>query len=321
MKSDYAKDGPREFRKLDSLHRKVQKKSPPVSVSSITHTKPAYCYSTGGIHTLSFMESNTEPERESTPVSTDYGDLPSDGPSHFEDETGLKARNLYPSQRYDGTQIADPDTSVQDKLSGRNSEDYSDDDSLLADAMIGLADSQEIQNSSVRKKEDFHTTYDDETLDFDDDLYKLIDQNTTTNDCPQSTAKRIECTDMFGNDSISTVKASSQKNTPISSPHFNGSKQRGKSKDFVSAKNMVSNSVFQELKQSRDQVSSAMLSEKALKADKGKENSMSSATENMASKEGNEESRDMGPARDPRLKDLEPWFFAEFGDIVELVDE
>lgn len=321
MKPDYAKDGPREFRKLDLLHRKVQKTSPPVSLSNITHTKPAYCYSAGGDHTLSFMESNAGSERVSTAVSTDYGDILSDGPAHFEDDLMLKEPDAYNKERYKSTHIAHHDTPVREILSGRDSENYSDDDSLLADAMIGLTDSQEIQNPSFRKVEDFQSAYDDNSFDLDDDLYNLIDQNTSVHARTQSPAKTMEHADISGEESTSTMKPRSQKNTPISSPHFNGSKQRRTTKDFVSAKNMVSNAVLRELKQSRNQVSSASISENALRSAKGKENSEPPTMESAASRGNEEEAGDVGPAPDPRLKDFKPWFLAEFGDIVELVDE
>jgi ATP-dependent DNA helicase HFM1/MER3 len=317
VKPDYAIDGPKEFRELNSLHEKVQKNNAPVSIWTITHTKPAYCYSAGGEHTLSFMESEPKSEREGTTISTDYGDLLSD-PPHYEEDSGT-VPNVCDNQWRSATQTAHHGARAQDRLSDRNSEDFGDNDSLLGDVMIGLADSQEIQTSS-RKKDDMPTACEDDPFDFDDDLYTVLDQGATADAqlSPPANAKK-DHSGFFGQTSTSTAKVPHQENTTVNSPHFKGSKKRIKDRDFVSAKNMVEDSVLQELQQTKNQALSINMPQKTPNAKETEESMESVATEGASTSEEKEVQQDEEP--DPRYKDLEPWLLAEFGGIVELVDE
>jgi ATP-dependent DNA helicase HFM1/MER3 len=136
QKTNLGKNGPKDYRELHQLHRTIQKKDPPSALHSVMHTKPSYCYSEGGEHSLSFLEQARASQSEDL---SDYGDIPLDGLStHFDmpDPEPVSLQRA-PEERENSTEYA-----VVAPVASCASETFGDDDSLLGDAMMGLADSQ-----------------------------------------------------------------------------------------------------------------------------------------------------------------------------------
>jgi ATP-dependent DNA helicase HFM1/MER3 len=134
QKTNFGKNGPRDYRELHQLHRTVQKKDPPSALHSVMHTKPSYCYSQGGEHSLSFLEQARASQSEDL---SDYGDIPLEGLStHFDMPEPVSIQPT-PGERENSTEYP-----VAAPVASCASETFGDDDSLLGDAMMGLADSQ-----------------------------------------------------------------------------------------------------------------------------------------------------------------------------------
>ncbi|KAH7082908.1 nucleotide-sugar transporter-domain-containing protein [Paraphoma chrysanthemicola] len=143
-KADYANNGPRDFRDLDRLHKSVQKNDPPANLLALMHKKPSYCYSQGGDYHLSFMPQSTARRSD---TSSDYGDIPLEELSSHLDPLAGKHENHrginedYRVNRLNQHKFIAP-------VASRGSETFGDDDSLLGDAMVGLADSQHLRDMS-----------------------------------------------------------------------------------------------------------------------------------------------------------------------------
>ncbi|CAN9106698.1 unnamed protein product [Alternaria alternata] len=123
QKANFGINGPRDYRGLHQLHKTIQGKELPTSLNSVMYKKPAYCYSQGSEHSLDFMG----PTAERPPTSSDYGDFLSD---------------IQESEDFMGNEAAAP---------MYESDTFGDDNSMVEDAMIGLADSQDLQ--AVRESE------------------------------------------------------------------------------------------------------------------------------------------------------------------------
>ncbi|CAN9084063.1 unnamed protein product [Alternaria alternata] len=123
QKANFGMNGPRDYRGLHQLHKTVQGKELPTSLNSVMYKKPTYCYSQGGEHSLDFMGSTAE----RPPTSSDYGDFLSDIQEH---------------EYFMGNEAAAP---------MYESDTFGDDNSMVEDALIGLADSQDLQ--AVRESE------------------------------------------------------------------------------------------------------------------------------------------------------------------------
>jgi ATP-dependent DNA helicase HFM1/MER3 len=106
------------------------------------HTKPTYCYSQGGEHNLSFLQ---KPGAEISDDWSDYGDLPLDElSSHFDAPQSATHRNPLIRNGNEGTNNL-MDYPTAGPVVSRRSDTFGDDDSLLGDVMIGLADSETLQ--------------------------------------------------------------------------------------------------------------------------------------------------------------------------------
>ena len=139
-KTEYAINGPRDFRDLHKLHKSVQKTEVPSSLHSVMHKKPAYGYGEGGEYQLSFLSQSTATRKKS---SSEYGDLDideiaSDSKDHVEPSSYDDLASLY--------------FPVKAPVATHGSETFGDNDSMFSDAMVGLADSQDLQMSSGMDK-------------------------------------------------------------------------------------------------------------------------------------------------------------------------
>ncbi|RAR07973.1 atp-dependent dna helicase mer3 [Stemphylium lycopersici] len=305
-KADYGVNGPRDYRGLHQLHRAVQGKELPSKLHSVMHTKPAYCYSQGGVHNLAFMDpSITEPR----PESSDYGDIHFDEPPDSLDASSHRKMEL-------GLRGADPqhDDAMDYKSNAlnvsRGSETYGDDDSILGDAMVGLADSQNLQvvneddvgtvqsqgNDQVYAEDD---TYADRPHWVDDEFLGLPD-DTHEVDWEKRYPRR---------DSQST-KIHAQRSQP---PFYDSTSSQSEHQGAIPVNSAI------ESRGNED----AAISETHFSVQQPANSNQQSRVEGdvpdlleMFDEPASVPSPKM-PVPDA-FKDLEPWLFQEFGDIVEL---
>ncbi|KAF2744673.1 hypothetical protein M011DRAFT_528247 [Sporormia fimetaria CBS 119925] len=333
-KPDYEKNGPRDYRILHQLHKNVQKRDPPASVSTIMHKKPGYCYSAGGEHSLAFLE---EPARADTAASSDYGEFTSDDvQNNFGGVTGS-------TKATQDISMEDMDTNTGEAVPNdvaEGTEDlFGDDDSVLADAMIGLADSQDLENNTTKKPDSVIEECNDfginDDFDLDDGTADPYDESPMFTDAPVGSFEELN----------SSAKVPSMRTTDTSSPFFGGPKTG--SQHFRTAKSMLDSTALKELKNAKNTPKKGTTSGDASdgKGTGGKENRLSVANDDgMEGVEGVEGDSGMDldmemmdlvakePAtctevegkkeekQDQRYEGLEPWFLAEFGDVAELVD-
>ncbi|KAH6633045.1 nucleotide-sugar transporter-domain-containing protein [Boeremia exigua] len=139
-KKEYGASGPHDYRDLHNLHQRVQKKSIPSSLHSVMHRKPEFHYGEGGEYQLSFL---TQPIPGRPKTSSEYGDL------EFDEFATT------PSPALDRRNLPNSETSLHfsDKapVTSRGSETFGDDDSMFSEAIVGLADSQDLQRTNVTK--------------------------------------------------------------------------------------------------------------------------------------------------------------------------
>ncbi|CAN9135747.1 unnamed protein product [Alternaria sp. RS040] len=239
QKANFGINGPRDYRGLHQLHKTVLCKELPTSLNSVMYKKPTYCYSQGGEHSLDFMGSTVE----LPPTSSDYGDFLSDIQEH-EDFMGNEAAGL----------MYESDT-------------FGDDNSMIEDAMIGLADSQDLQ--VVRGSEgDIMQSLENALDDADGMRYGQ--------DGKPKDLSLADCNDRGHS-------------APVHRDESHKANVGGSRSLFVGSTSSSQVEIVDVL---------ATLDEKLAKVPSVDEKPVPEA-----------------------FKDLEPWIFREFGDIVELVDE
>jgi ATP-dependent DNA helicase HFM1/MER3 len=139
-KPDLGTNGPRNYRDLDQLHKTIQGTGLPSSLHSVKDKKPAYCYSQGGEHSLDFMDRSNAQRH---PTSSDYGDIQFDEPSaYFNGSHDQLAQHDSVNDMQEPGDYMDYEPTG---LAASHGSDAFDDNDSLQEAMIGLADSQELQ--------------------------------------------------------------------------------------------------------------------------------------------------------------------------------
>lgn len=300
---------PKDFRTLHQLHKSVQGGDPPSPLHSVMHTKPAYCYSQGGAHNLSFMG---HPAVASSRASSDYGDIQFDEPSTHLGESSQNATadlvELSGSVNHDDY----GDSAGTTQFTSRVSENFGDDDSLLGDAMVGLVDSQNLQSvgeeyghiaDDLEEIGDLadEPSYEDEEFPMDIDL-DVIDSHSA----PKTTATSAPLYPREGSaqrshslhaEETSTVSALHDwwkpKESTLKGPKLKELNQP-KATPFISHNKPITKIPEQE----NDVLDLLDMSE-------------AQPESNVVVKE---------ESVPESFKDLEPWLFQEFGDIIELVD-
>jgi len=308
-KADYANNGPRDFRGLHQLHKNIQKKDVPSTLHSVMHKKPAYCYSQGGEHNLSFLQ---QPGTQRLENSSDYGDIPLDDElsTHFEQSqpAATQQDGFHFTDEMSGNDLTDYPATAP--IASRGSDLFGDDDSLLGDAMIGLADSQNLQETSHANDDSMGAL--EEMLDMeceagfqDDDFPMDIDYPVKDSDWQALQEAPITLQAPARKPSVQKSQIPCANNTSSSHP---------RSTDFKPTNSMSKCKKLDELKQPKaaPRVSRLESSGKTLEDDIDVLDFLDDFDEPPARMEK--------PV--PKVyKDLEPWLFEEFGDIVELVDE
>jgi len=309
-KAEYATDGPRDYRDLHQLHRKVEATKFPQSLHSVMHTKPAYNYSEGGEHILTCLasQSNQQPQTES-----DYGEI------SFDDLTPQPVRTHSP-----GTQKAATCLSVVPESekyveypckvdeASQASENFGEDDSLLGDAMVGVLDSQHLQTEGDKDHDFAKKTEEDLELDLGEIV--LSSRNLQADVLSQSHGDAIRdhsehfrVADKGPWDEVLEQKpehrsVSHSCYTQFLSQH---SKRVNADREDVGLRKL-------ELPKLTPQVDATLRDEYDEKTTEGIFNRSDVKPPLMTKVEDN-------PVPDA-FRDLEPWLFKEFGDIVELVD-
>jgi ATP-dependent DNA helicase HFM1/MER3 len=158
-KVNYAVNEPKDYCELHLLHKTIQKKDLPSTLHSVMHTKPAYCYSQGGDHSLSFLRPSGTQHAEDT---SDYGDAQFDElSSYFDVDKSMPIEWDTNELGPDMDLMKFEDYTDTARVASLRSDTFGDNDSLLGDAMVGLADSQKLQetsNSNINTTRSFEDT-------------------------------------------------------------------------------------------------------------------------------------------------------------------
>jgi ATP-dependent DNA helicase HFM1/MER3 len=316
-KADYANKGPWDYRGLHQLHKAVQKTDPPANLLSVMHKKPAYCYSQGGAHNLSFMPQSSE---ECPETSSDYGDIPLEEPTPQFDSSATHEDMV---RKSNGPSFNDfmyhPTTAP---VTSRGSDTFGDDDSLLGDAMVGLADSQNLRDMNTTNTDhvdpldegfdmDYETAFGDEDLglEVDMDLAGTAEEEVEHEDSPvPSPPPPPKCTEAQLNSYVAN-KDASRTSQPQSQPRC------------ITTNFNPAQSTLQPVNPNKVARHSTTSGPNPPKEDKSLDIDvldLIDAFDDEPSPAPEQEEKDEQVP--DAYKDLEPWLFREFGDIVELVE-
>ncbi|KAI4686006.1 uncharacterized protein J4E88_003843 [Alternaria novae-zelandiae] len=303
QKADYGTNGPRDYRGLHQLHKTIQGKGLPSSLHSVKYTKPAYCYSQGGEHSLDFMGRSAA---ELHSASSDYGEFQFDEPpadfNHPPHQSSQQS-SLGDTQESDVYMDYEPAAPV----ASHESDAFDDDDSVLREAFIGLADShnlQEIRESDTNTMQPFENVIDDDYMGYgegdkqtDSSLINSEDHvpqkpEFSHPDHPRKAQIKSSRSPFFDSEDSAEAKIA------IDIP----------AKVFTSPNMQQRMATTRELHLAGDQQDACIDDEVAGILNMfGDEPAVVSLVEEKPVPEA--------------FKDLEPWLFQEFGDIVELVDD
>lgn len=342
-KQEVRKKVPWDCRNLHQLHKSIQKKDPPQSISAIMHKQPTYNYSRGGGHSLAFMDAGER--RGGTAMSTDYSDLEVDDLMDIDGFVPRKARTEGPNREMQCARASMPD--FEGNIAANESDKFGDDDSQLEEALVGLADSQNMQPEAPSPFAEYA-----EDFGIDDEVFKLNFDDAymgehQTEDIVQSTHDpyrtptdppevMIGCTtsplfERPAHDEPDMRKAGHTQprdatvdEDQISSPFFakpaGNLKQEEKETGFRPAKSMLKGGHPREVAEETRTAQSDMaqhtptienLNKNPIEENIEPEYALPTAVEEIAKEKTVEE----------RYKNIEQWFLQEFGDVVELVDD
>lgn len=311
-KTAYAISGPRDYRDLHNLHKSVQKNDMPAPLHSVMTKKPAYCYGEGGEHQLSFL---SQPATARPKTSSEYGDL------QFDDFTAEPS--ALQTEQFDSIDLTAQHFPSKAPVASRGSDTFDDDDSLFSDAIVGLADSQDLQGhdpgpSSLHNNEARDAI--DVAQDFTDVDFPTDHDSAGTQAASSSQLKQPRKTRAPFFESTSSPQQTQTFKPTQSTPQ----RDRRESHQDKAAMTLRHHAAPEEDGDEDEDVYSDFLSmlDMPFAADD---------KENIAGcdppvKHGPPvlliETEQDEPEQMPEgFKDLQPWLFQEFGDIVELVDD
>ncbi len=306
-KTQHGSKQPKDLRGLQQLHKQVQGNIVPSSLQSVTHTKPVYCYSQGGDHSLSFMGQQAAAPSQG---SSEYGDFQYDDAF----SNGVSSQqNAYLAQTHQPARepYKIEDTSYEARTASQGSDMFGDDDSLLRDAMIGLMDSQNLQ---AMMQEDCNVTKDfehaheaeDETNFHLNEFCMDMDMDIAL----QAMDVAIPTQNLVGLSlDTSATKLPMPASTKSKPPPI-------ESRPLRTTSNTSNLGRFQ-------QSGHAPLTIRLKTAEKSGENKKIARFNSLDDPENQLPTKTTAEEKPiPKaFQDLEPWIFQEFGDIVELVDE
>jgi ATP-dependent DNA helicase HFM1/MER3 len=316
-RKEYTISGPRDHRDLHNLHKSVQKKDVPPSLYSVMHKKPAYSYGEGGQHQLSFL---SQPTTARPLTSSEYGDLQLD-----EFEPDLPAAKMQPA--YSDNTTSQHFSSKQ-TVPSYESDTFGDEDSLFGDAIVGLADSQDLQAASNTAIANLQTRNAQSSTalvaQHEDTDFSMVDLDFTA-------IKEVD-PDQPEQRAILETKARTPVLQSTSSPEQYRSGIRPmdatpqgpvrQEKPPNQANPPESKSIVEDDEEEDDVMSDLLnlLDMPVSTQVESIESKQTSAANEVGSKivePGQEEQEQVPDA----FKGLQPWLFQEFGDIVELVNE
>jgi ATP-dependent DNA helicase HFM1/MER3 len=245
--------------------------------------------------------------------ASDYGD------AHFDELSSyFDANHASPTQH----DISELDVSIDSvdltdypataPVVSRRSDTFGDDDSLLGDAMVGLADSQTLQETSETNDCATRLFEDEQNMDFESGFYdddfpvEMFDNTGDDNYC------RVR-ESVTATDAVPVVSLDAPLHTKRVPFYDSTSSPRSRPNDPKPALAPVGDTEKKEVKQPQlDKPTSRNIENN---------NAMADNVEVMDLLDMSDDE----PVREEKavpegFKELDPWLFAEFGDIVELVD-
>jgi ATP-dependent DNA helicase HFM1/MER3 len=304
-KANCAKNEPREFHGLHQLHKTVQKREPPSTLHSLMHTKPAYCYSQGGEHNLSFLQ----PPLVNVEDASDYGDaLLEDLSPSIDEPRAMDGRSYFDEQHSHLKPVGQAGHSQALRIESRGSDTFGDDDSLLGDAMVGLADSQTLQGLGKH--------FDNVVTQFGDVYNEELAPSFQNDDVRM----HIGCAGTYRrmSDEAAAKDAVPVRDDPTHksrAPSYSSSSSpQPRVTDFEPATSLLQVPELDDLEHIRARAYSPH--------ELANGNTVRDDVEllDLLDTFDDDQMKEEKPVPEA-FKDLEPWLYKEFGDIVELVDD
>jgi ATP-dependent DNA helicase HFM1/MER3 len=309
-KTEYAISGPNDYGDLHKLHKNSQKRDMLASLHSVMKKKPAYCYGEGGEHQLSFL---SQPTADRPKTSSEYGDVKFN-------EFGARFSGPQTELGYSDSLHFTNEVPV----ASRGPDTFGDDDSMFGEAIVGLADSQDLRandpcTSSMQDNDarDAIKIADDFTdVDFSEDIDFSAANDASPEQLrhPQDLKTRgpfFEATSSPEQSSyFKTVKSKledrelyePQEGNTAHSPSSYAAKDENEDEDVYSdLLNMLDMSLAARDDETRTSVNHPAKVEAQVQSIEVKQEETNHVPEGF--------------------KDLQPWLFQEFGNLVELVDE
>lgn len=297
----------KEYREPHQLHKSIQGQNDlPRSIYTVMSTKPAYCYSQGGEHKLSFM---AQGDQDIQVAFSDYGDVQFDEvSSHFDHPVASFEERIPESVTQNLEDDLDNDVPIPHATN--DSEIFGDDDSVLGAAMVGIADSQWLGKNEMRDEErpgnspeDFDFDFEADvvndgcSMDIDHDL-SILDQVRVPNRSRHQIMPQSQQQSKKKHGSFILNDSSTGPNNHVSSA-------------AVEAGKSTENS---QLKQPR--VKAGLPAESEGEFDPEDEENMQQVLDML-----DDEPAVPGRVMPDAFRGLDPWVFQEYGDVVELVDD
>jgi ATP-dependent DNA helicase HFM1/MER3 len=274
------------------------------------HTRPAYFYSHGGDYNLSFLQ---QPSARLSIDPSDYGDNPMDDMNtHFQDSQP-KSKKIATTQRL--ALLDDQDFmshSSTARVASCGSDTFGDDDLLLGDAMVGLADSQKLQASKDVDHDIMQPLQDALGLRYEVGFHD--DEFPMDFDYPGDHGD----TQWQGHGNASTMPLATDRPDIAQGSHktlaHSTNSVQAPVHDLKSVKALRENSGQEE---PRELVATQDNDHPKMSGKRAEDNMNVLDLLDMFERESVMEEKPVPQA----FKGLEPWLFQEFGDIVELVDD
>ena len=324
-KNKYAISGPRDYRDLHNLHKNIQKKDMPASLHSVMKKKPAYCYGEGGEHQLSFL---SQPSASRPKTSSEYGDLQFDDFTYGPSATQNRITN--------SDDLASLHFSNRAPVPSRSSDTFGDDESIFGEAIVGLADSQDLQGTKMMGTSSMQENEAHDAIDVAEDFTNVdfpmnldfAPKEDVSSDLPRQAACTAEQQDRFTQPVNTHAPFFEATSSPDQSRHFKPAKSLRQDRglrDLQQEKAVVSTPHHAARDEDEDKdVYSDLLNKLDMPlAANDKENitSVHRPAKAKAPVQPIKTEQDQPEQIPEGFKDLQPWLFQEFGDIVELVDE
>jgi ATP-dependent DNA helicase HFM1/MER3 len=313
-KTYHANGGRKQYQDMHERSQSVQ--THPSSISSIMHKKPKYCYGEGGDYNLSFMNDRLG-SGSSDYSEIHFDDLPDDLTRPTRGQTPPVVSSVVHEAEHSVRMISP----AADAALDRRSDTFGDDESIFGDAMIGLADSEDLRSDGNRQDVDDdgmkafeNASENDYAFDLPDDEYPIdFDEFPTANNVHAAAVQQVRAG--------STIDVPMMPMRRGPSPSFRGTGGGPRSAQHTAksiSKGSIlneSNNVHKHTKPSHHRMSSKMTENNKM-VDINYDELFTDDAISLEDITAQEK-----PPTPEAYKGLEPWLFQEFGDIVEIVDD